>query len=348
MKIEKYLYMITAALAMAIALTLGACSDAEVENGGKQQGLMPVLFSAGNMDAAVTRASAPYMPYESYFVCKMFFHAGANDTDSTEYYTENNPLTADVNMMTELLQIDNQYGNAAYKGNTFYWQNRKDHVFLALADNNKLKEPQAFTDELIDFDLTRGAKTEMGQQPDPILAYAKAKPAGATPEANRVKLYFKHQFAQVQVNIKNAQDGSVNLENNTYIKDVELLGVTKKGYVPFSITPKGEVDRATFEPESKDYAFSLFEATPTAGYLKTYEGIAYGTMQGIQITWYEADTKVEHKAILKKAIDVKLVSGTKYIYNIELRRSVIAQVVAEIADWKVDESNYEANGTIKN
>jgi len=278
----------------------------------------------------------------------MFFHAGASDTDSTKFYTDDNKLTVDVNMATAQLQIDNETGNAAYQGNTFYWQNRMDHVFLALADNNRLTSESAFTDDLIEFDLTRGDKTSMAEQPDPILAYVKTKPAGATPEANRVKLYFKHQFAQVQVNIKNAQDGSVNLENNTYIKDVELLGVTKKGYVPFSITPKGEVDKATFEPESKDYAFSLFEATPTAGYLKTYEGIAYGTMQGIQITWYEADTKVEHKAILKKAIDVKLVSGTKYIYNIELRRSVIAQVIAEIADWEVDENEYDASGTIVN
>lgn len=334
---------------MAIALTLGACSDAEVENGGKQQGLMPVLFSAGNMDAAVTRASAPYMPYESYFVCKMFFHAGANDTDSTEYYTENNPLTADVNMMTELLQIDNQYGNAAYKGNTFYWQNRKDHVFLALADNNKLKEPQAFTDELIDFDLTRGDKTSMAEQPDPILAYVKTKPAGATPEANRVKLYFKHQFAQVQVNLKNAQDESVNLKDSTFIDKVELLGVSKTGTVPFSIKPNGDVPGTTSKAEGKDYAFSLFDCkTPTAGYLRTYEGIAFGTMQGIQVTWHEADTNIEHKAILKSTINAKLESGKKYIFNIELRRSVIAQVVAEIADWEVDENEYDASGTIVN
>ena len=110
----------------------------------------------------------------------------------------------------------------------------------------------------------------------------------------------------------------------------------------------GFVDRATFEPESKDYAFSLFEATPTAGYLKTYEGIAFGTMQGIQVTWHEADTNIEHKAILKSTINAKLDSGKKYIYNIELRRSVIAQVVAEIADWEVDENEYDASGTIVN
>lgn len=38
------------------------------------------------------------------------------------------------------------------------------------------------------------------QQPDPILALTIIKPAGATQEANRVRLYFKHQFSQIQVN----------------------------------------------------------------------------------------------------------------------------------------------------
>ena len=341
MNIAKYLYMAT------VAFVFGACSETEVENGGKQQGLMPVLFSAGSMDA-VTRGSTPYMRKDSRFVCSMFFHAGANDTDETEYYSEKNKLTADVNMSTAQLKIDDQYGNAAFLNNTFYWQNRKNHVFLALADNNNLTAEPVFSDNLIAFDLTRGDKNTISQQPDPILAYAKSKPAGATPEANRVNLYFKHQFAQVQVNIKNSQDGSVNLDDHTFIDNVELLGVAKTGYVPFSITPKGEVDKASSEPESNDYAFKLFDATPTAGYLKTYEGIAYGTMQGIRITWHEDNTGVEHKAILKKAVDVELVSGTKYIYNIELRRSVIAQVVAEIADWIVDESDYEASGTILN
>lgn len=349
MKIAKYLYMATATLAMAIALALGSCSGAEVENGVQQQGLMPVLFSAGNMEAVVTRASAAYMPEGSYFACKMFFHAGASDTDSTKFYTDDNKLTVDVNMATAQLQIDNETGNAAYQGNTFYWQNRMDHVFLALADNNRLTDKPVFTDDLIEFDLTRGDKTSMAEQPDPILAYVKTKPAGATPEANRVKLYFKHQFAQVQVNLKNAQDESVNLKDTTFIDNVELLGVSKTGTVPFSIKPNGDVPGTTSKAEGKDYAFSLFDCkTPTAGYLRTYEGIAFGTMQGIQVTWHEADTNIEHKAILKSTINAKLESGKKYIYNIELRRSVIAQVVAEIADWEVDENKYDASGTIVN
>ena len=140
MKIEKYLYMIMAALAMAIALTLGACSDAEVENGGKQQGLMHVLFSADNMDAGVTRASQAYMPNNSRFVCSMFFHAGASDSDDSPFAAP----VPDVNMSTAWLKVNNEYGNAVYWNKSysdvaqaslddygfdpdakcFYWQNR--------------------------------------------------------------------------------------------------------------------------------------------------------------------------------------------------------------------------------
>jgi hypothetical protein len=41
-------------------------------------------------------------------------------------------------------------------------------------------------------------------------------------------------------------------------------------------------------------------------------------------------------------------SGKKYIYNMELRRSLIAQVKAEVVAWEMDQTNYEADGTIEN
>ena len=42
-----------------------------------------------------------------------------------------------------------------------------------------------------------------------------------------------------------------------------------------------------------------------------------------------------------------LESGKKYIYNMELRRSLIAQVTAQIAPWEVDKTDYQADGTIQ-
>lgn len=354
MKIAKYFYMATAALAMAIALTLGACSEAEVENDGKQQGLMPVLFSAGNMDVAVTRASAAYMPQDSKFVCKMFFHAGPNDTDSTEFYSATNPLTVDVNMMTDHLKIENEYGNAVFLNNTFYWQNRKDHVFLALTDNNQLKADPTFTGDSIEFDLTRGDKDTIAQQPDPILAYEIAKPLGATSEANRVKLFFEHQFAQVQVNIMNSQEGSVDIKDASEVISVELLGVAQKAYVPFSILPNGkiqkpqaeEVDINTGNDSEYGSSFSMIaRKVAIPGYLKTFEGIAFGTLQRIRVTWTEPGGTVTHKAIVNSVTKTTLESGKKYIYNIELRRSTIAQVIPQIVDWNTGKT-YNTEGTI--
>ena len=42
-----------------------------------------------------------------------------------------------------------------------------------------------------------------------------------------------------------------------------------------------------------------------------------------------------------------LKSGTKYIYNMELRRSLIAEVTAKIKPWEMDKASYTADGTIK-
>jgi Tfp pilus assembly protein PilW len=396
MKIKKYLYMATAALAMAIALTLGACTEAEVEIGSTQQGLMPVLFSAGN--TAVTRsASASYMPDDSRFVCSMFFHAGAKDTNDSAYVAP----VSDVNMTTAWLKINNATGNAVFCDSTykaatstdsygfdenakcFYWQNRLNHIFVALTDNNKLKT-QDGTDNsttgtlklfpnvqtqydgkyMLAYDLTRGENdSTITQQPDPILAYETARPSGGTAEANRVKLFFKHQFAQVQVNVKGSADTSAEIDT-ACIEKVELLGVAETGYVPYCINADGTLPAATSLPINLDGSkytttikanpygscFNMFVcSTPVFGYLKSFECIAFGTLQGIRITWRETkDTNSkEHVTTFKGVTNKKLESGTKYIYNIELRRSLIADVTAKILPWDMDKTDdYSADGTI--
>ena len=377
----KQLYIAT------IALLLTACSESEIDN-GQQKGMMPVLFSAGTTEAAVTRAVVPYMPEDSRFVCSMFFHAGANDTNDSEF-TE--PVS-DVNMTTAWLKIGNTAGNAVYwnsgytdsstdgygfdvNAKCFYWQNRLNHVFLALADNNKLKTDDGSSetgtlklfpdvkntkDQYIVYDLTKGGS--MVEQPDPIQAVVTMSPAGATPEANRVNLFFKHQFSQIQVNLKSSQDGSVTIDDHTLIESVELLGVAETGYVAYCVKSDGTVPTTTSEPiniDDKKYAatkkdnpfgssFSLFvsSTTPT-GYLKSFEGIAFGTLQGIRITWKESDTDVRHVATYKGVTNKTLVSGTKYIFNMELRRSVIAKVTAVVTHWAMDQTDYSADGTIQ-
>lgn len=367
-------------VSLCSAMIMFSCTTDDISQVEQPKGLMPVLFSAGNMEAAITRAaSASYMPENSRFVCSMFFHAGKDDTNDTPFYPADGAPTPEVNMTNAWLKINNALGNAVYRqssydetnmvvdgngfdkaANCFYWQNRLDHVFLAVADNNHLKEYPIIVENKLTCDLTRtGEIDEMAKQPDPIVAYVKMSPAGATPEANRVKLFFKHQLAQIQVNIKGSGDTSATISSNQ-IKSVELLGVVQKAIIDFGINPDGSMIPPSYEaPEANSTPFSMFERNETdvpLGYLKSFEGIAYGKLYGIRITWAEsdADDAKKHIATYRGMVDtnkdyLQLESGIKYVYNIELRRSVIAQVTPEITPWKVDSDskNYTAEGTIK-
>lgn len=381
-----------------VALLMAGCSEAEIDNGQQQKGLMPVLFSAGNTNVALTRSeSAAYMPENSRFVCSMFFHAGASDTNDSKFTAP----VADVNMTTAWLKINNATGNAVYwnqaysddnvttdtktgfdvDAKCFYWQNRLNHIFVALTDNNKLKTQDGTDDAtkgtlkmfpdvqtlydnkyMLAYDLTRDTKTSMAEQPDPIRAVETACPSGGTAEANRVKLFFKHQFAQIQVNVKGSADTSAEIEA-ACIESVELLGVAETGYVPYCINADGTLSVATFLPidvndakyaltlETNPYGscFNMFErSTPVLGYLKSFECIAFGTLQGIRITWREtaATDAVKHITTFKGVTNLELKSGTKYIYNMELRRSLIADVTAKILPWDMDDTPYSADGTI--
>ena len=78
----------------------------------------------------------------------------------------------------------------------------------------------------------------MEEQPDPILAFTKLIPQTAE---DKVNLLFKHQFSQIQVNLKSSQDGSVTIDDHTLIESVELLGVAETGYVAYCIKPDGTV-----------------------------------------------------------------------------------------------------------
>ena len=378
---------------IVVLLLMGCSADQDTYDEALQTEHMPVLFSAGNTEATVTRTAASYMPKNSRFVCSMFFHAGVSDTNDSEFGTPK----SDVNMTTAWLKISNSTGNAVYwnkaysevvkdsldvygfdvNSKCFYWQNRLNHIFLALTDNNdldgsisngSLKIYPDVTDKYKDkymlaYDLTRGQKTSMSEQPDPILALETARPSGGTPEANRVKLFFKHQFAQIQVNLKSSLDASAVIDSS-WIERVELLGVAETGYVPYCILSDGTLPAATSLPinvDDKKYqttikdnpygsSFNMFQrSTPVGGYLKSFECIAFGTLQGIRITWRESDDEnaVKHVATYKGVKNLALKSGTKYIYNMELRRSLIAEVTANIKPWEMDKASYTADGTIK-
>lgn len=154
------------------------------------------------------------------------------------------------------------------------------------------------------FDLTRGNKTNMAEQPDPLIALTKMKPTGATQEANRVRLYFKHQFSQIQVNLTKAENtAEINAGN---IESVELLGVSEKGYVFTNINPDGTqipptYDAVVISKYTEDQlkqnpfgtAFNMFEMDdddkPLTS-IKSFNAIAFGQLQAIRITWKEEPT----------------------------------------------------------
>ena len=218
------------------------------------------------------------------------------------------------------------------------------------------------------YDLTKGTKTSMSEQPDPIQALTLMRPAGATQETNRVKLYFKHQFSQIQVNIRPSQDANDKKVEASQIQSIELLGVTKQGNVYVQLNDDGTVHPTDFEPVNKKTIpeaewkepygteFLMFDRTSqlssnekAQGYFVSKEAIAFGRLEGIRLVWKENTTNVEHKIIFQiPSEDLKtLQSGYRYIYNMELRRGTLALIRTVIKDWVVDETDYSTDGTIK-
>ncbi len=258
----------------------------------------------------------------------------------------------------------------------FFWQNRLSHAFLALADYNQLTtndgastaqgklklfpnhdkdlltlpdEPTAEQQAAYDsptsdaryvnqYDLTKGTKTSITQQPDPILALTIMKPAGATQEANRVELYFKHQFSQIQVNLRGADDNSAEITTDQ-IESVELLGVSETGYVYSRLNNNGTIGEATGsgidltggaafgeDVELDRYtdaqladnrwgtSFSMFDMATgevedghdkgyAIGFLKSFNAIAFGQLWAIRIKWHEG-TEEEHGIVHTSTFEV--------------------------------------------
>lgn len=315
-----------------------------------QEELGTVLFTAGSEDPATTKAGVPYMARDSRFVCAMYYQA-SQGLDG---------------VVTSTFQVDNEVGNAVGTP-SFYWHNRLTHAFVALADYNNLDSCPAWN---ASYDLTRGARTSMSEQPDPILALTQARPAGSLPEANRVRLYFRHQLSQIQVNLKAGDDNSARLEARQ-IDGVELLGVSEEAYVPTELSADGTLEAPSARPvKLDDYSdahlrenkwgtsFPLFEMEePAMGYLKSFHAIAFGRLSALRITWHEEEgNKVVHVSTFElpeqneSHVNIRdLRSGMRYVYDLEIRRGMLAVIRAEIKPWQQkEELVYGADGTITN
>lgn len=242
----------------------------------------------------------------------------------------------------------------------FYWQNRQKHIFIGYIDNynaayaSAMAADQTYIPDNLGshnnfpiynddkgfvrnqmckhFDL-RNPKdaegnptwTKMSDQYDPLIACEEKQPTGAGGETNRVYLTFKHQFSQIQVNLKGHE--SVNLIPEQ-IDAVEMLGVSEsadvfpfvdyKGVVDpetpttqeivtydnpqYGTSPSyirtaeaGKVDLTQYTPEQQEAnpygtIFDMFKANDVStGYLKRFEAIAYGQLQALRIHWHELD-----------------------------------------------------------
>lgn len=474
---------------MAVCMVFSSCTEKlDPEELGGAEGQM-VLFSAGNAENAVSKASIPFMEEGGRFVCRMYYRAQVGDTDSSDYDVEkpedggsrvtswlkvNNTVGNSVYWNAEYTDVDpglvNEYGEKAAQA--FYWQNRLKHAFLAVADYSVLKTNKAsvslnmtddyvkevstndsskhyylkkyelndgtivtsyedivYTDgphtehgendslfgtefmdtdgyyyvwswwesKVIDenttalyralyrvtsekvkikyyaktYDLTKGSRSSMAEQPDPIQALTIKKPDGATQEANRVNLYFKHQFSQIRVNLKKSSDENDIPVEAGDILSVELLGVSKKGYVYVELSADGTVHPTDAEPVNKntcpevtdwvanpygtsfvmfDRTSSLTAAETDMGYIRSFEAIAFGSLEGIRIRWKETDDMGGTVHTVTYQIPDQtlkaLQSGTRYIYNMEIRRGTLALVRTVIEDWAVDQTEYNASGTI--
>ena len=314
-----------------------ACCAGDDGLEGKAEALpggLPVLFSSGAGDASVsTRATVPYMENDGRFVCRMYYQGNVG----SEYFT---------NYTEAWLKVDNNYGNSVYRkkdfsepttdnidgfgfdreSQIFYWQNRKKHIFIAIADYNKLKTNDGTDNGTLNFknseeiegkpmvfDLRRkDGMNSISDQQDIIMAHTEMSPAKATPEGNRVKLLFGHCFAKVQVNLKPLADGGL---GNDLIYDridkVELLGVADYAYLynidvtssPYNIN---NVKTEAKKVVANDYldvnisdnpyytcieTFKAPKDAVTPGYVSTHEVITFGQVVAIRVTWHETDSE---------------------------------------------------------
>lgn len=392
-------------ISLLAATLLAACST-ETPGGGSET-LPPtadnaVLFSAGNKGGE-SRATIPYLGKEGRFVCRMY-HIGSIDGTTFDTYTTawlkvNNDYGNSV-YRNSLFNADegnsslfDDYGFERTSA-IFYWQNRRKHAFLAFTDLHRAFDADyvggtaqgtlKMDDSAADFVLTDGVGSyrankfdlhtsptyaTFDNQPDPALADTVMIPMGATQEANRVELVFRHCFSQIQVNVKKSADGGISDLGTDDIIKVELLGVSEEGYVFYEADPStGKPHPATYKTvEQSDYTeeelakneygtampmYDMGAENYQPGYLKSFNAIAFGQLRAIRVHWREHENpdvvhEVTHMVKIVGGNDyVNLRSGVKYIHNLELRRGTLAVIQTMILPWEIDTKSYDAPGIV--
>lgn len=395
---NKKLYILSATI-----LLLCACNSSDEP---RQEDITgnPVMFSAG--DNTMSRA-IPYLGETGRFVCRMYYISSADpgitdfdDTPITAWLKVNNAFGNSV-YRNNLFNTDEGNAELFDKNNfekmatMFYWQNRKDHAFFAYTDLNRTfdpnykwgdtrndlrfddPDPYILTETTAEetknysgkvFDLTTTGKASIAQQPDPAQALTIMYPAGATPEANRVDLVFRHCFSQVQVNIKvGASSGITESLKAENITKIELLGVAEEAYTYYDLDTKArtyhvptykQVDLSKYTEEQLSnnafgtaiQMFDMGEENYAPGYLKSFNIIAFGHLRAIRIYWYEPDeAKIEHVVtyVIQDNNLINLKSSTRYIHNLELRRGTLAVIRPEILPWEIGDTYNNVPGTIE-
>ena len=358
----------------------------------------PVIFTSGNQ--SLSRA-IPYLGKDGRFVCRMYYQATQGSTDYTGQFQSwlrvNNAYGNSVyrNSLFNAVESNNdlfdqfKFEKAA---TIFYWQNRLNHSFIAYTDLHRCFESTYNGDNGLNmindasfteaentyackkFILTTSPTESLNEeqklsgdpayytQPDPAVANTVMLPAGATQEANRVDLIFRHCFSQIQVNLKKAADGGINDLNADDITKVELLGVSQEGYIYFDADPAtGNNHDATYKKVvQSDFAANEFGTSMemydmgsdnyATGYVKSYRAIAFGQLGAIRITWKE-DSGIEH-IVTHKVVNldsndfINLSSGVRYIHNLELRRGTLDVIKTVILPWEIDEQQWNTSGII--
>lgn len=267
-----------------------------------------------------------------------------NDNYATIFFWQNRLTHGFVGYIDD---FNKALANAANPTNVYNPQELSGWLTNAPVPQGSTKYPMLYTkdsqgviyrwQQFEKFDLRENTEiTSMSQQPDPLLAYKEQKPVGSNPETNRVFLTFRHQFAQVEVNLRNSAM-SANIAANDIIS-VELLGISQYAYVfPYpeygyttnnageqiwSIIRQGKdatktellraaegqkVDLSAYTEEQLKLnphgtSFKMFEMDePALNYLKSFECIAFGNLEALRIVWQEPHSNgtpgIQHKII---------------------------------------------------
>lgn len=217
-------------------------------------------------------------------------------------------------------------------------------------------------------DMRTAGLDSIGQQPDPAQALTVMYPGGSTQEANRVPLVFSHCLSQVVVNVKvGATSGITEALTADNITQIEMLGVSEEAYTYYELDLTNATYHApTYKPiDLSQYSEAQLQDNPygTAidmfardaadcppGYLKSFHANAFGNLKALRIHWIEPDEeRIEHITtfVVQDPAFVNLKSGTRYIFNIELRRGTVAVIRPEILPWEIDETVNTTSGFVQ-